>query len=148
MHLVQATLMSRACDQDALAAQLVGTCKMLYVKFVTANTTSTISSSRYETFCRRCLFVQTQLHSFSQLCCHSPCGILQTSGVADPQKIAEDLEVAGVHLDMIVTVVDAEALDAILDLHVARKQLVIADLVLINKCEPHPTLCSLVSTNW
>ncbi|KAJ7530832.1 hypothetical protein O6H91_14G021100 [Diphasiastrum complanatum] len=74
------------------------------------------------------LSVMSSKHNFDYL-------VIETSGVADPLKIAKDLENLGVRLDLIVTVVDAEALATILDVPVAKKQLEIADIILINKCD-------------
>lgn len=61
--------------------------------------------------------------------------VIETSGLADPMKIAKDLQDMGVQLDVIVTVVDVEALDKVLRLPIALQQLAIADVVLVNKCD-------------
>ncbi|KAH7292572.1 hypothetical protein KP509_29G075300 [Ceratopteris richardii] len=61
--------------------------------------------------------------------------IVETSGLADPVKIAKDLQALGVQLDVIVTLVDVEMLDRIVKLPTALNQLLIADIVLINKCD-------------
>ncbi|KAI5062940.1 hypothetical protein GOP47_0021487 [Adiantum capillus-veneris] len=61
--------------------------------------------------------------------------VIETSGLADPIKIAKDLRSMGVQLDMIVTVVDVEALEKVVSLPIALNQLRIADLVLVNKCD-------------
>lgn len=47
--------------------------------------------------------------------------------------MAKELEETGVRLDMVVAVVDVENLDIILQTPVARQQLEIADIVLLNK---------------
>jgi G3E family GTPase len=59
--------------------------------------------------------------------------VVETSGLADPQPIANALAELGARLELVVAVVDAEALPAMLDIAVTRKQLAVADLVLINK---------------
>lgn len=59
--------------------------------------------------------------------------VVETSGLSDPQPMARALEELGVRLDMVVAVVDAEALCGMLENEVARRQLAAADLVLINK---------------
>lgn len=67
-------------------------------------------------------------HSFDHL-------VIETSGLADSVKIAKDLRGMGVQLDVIVTVVDVEALDKVVGLPIALEQLKIADIVLVNKCD-------------
>ena len=57
----------------------------------------------------------------------------QTSGISDPRPIAILMESEGVSLHLIVTLVDAEWLPKILPHSVARRQLSMADLVLVNK---------------
>ncbi|CAM6094767.1 unnamed protein product [Calypogeia fissa] len=61
--------------------------------------------------------------------------VIETSGLANPLKIAEQLEETGIRLDLVVTVVDVESLDTILKIPVALQQLAMADIVLINKCD-------------
>ncbi|CAI5991103.1 unnamed protein product [Closterium sp. NIES-65] len=62
--------------------------------------------------------------------------ILETSGLADPQPIAAQLMEAGVRLDRVVAVVEAETLPTLLEQQpIARRQLAAADLVLLNKCD-------------
>ncbi|GJP61250.1 hypothetical protein CLOP_g18431, partial [Closterium sp. NIES-67] len=62
--------------------------------------------------------------------------ILETSGLADPQPIAAQLMEAGVRLDRVVAVVEAETLPTILEQQpIVRRQLAVADLVLLNKCD-------------
>lgn len=67
-------------------------------------------------------------HNFDHL-------VIETSGLADPVKIAKDLRGMGVQLDVIVTVVDVEALEKVVRLPIALEQLTIADVVLVNKCD-------------
>lgn len=67
-------------------------------------------------------------HSFDYL-------VIETSGLADPIKVAKDLRSMGVQLDIIVTVVDVEALEKVVKLPISLHQLTIADLVLVNKCD-------------
>ncbi|BBM99520.1 hypothetical protein MPTK1_1g21820 [Marchantia polymorpha subsp. ruderalis] len=61
--------------------------------------------------------------------------VIETSGLANPTAMAKELEETGVRLDMVVAVVDVENLDIILQTPVARQQLEIADIVLLNKCD-------------
>lgn len=61
--------------------------------------------------------------------------VIETSGLANPLQIAQQLEETGIRLDLVVTVVDVETLDTILDIPVAKQQLAMADIVLINKCD-------------
>ncbi|CAI5525613.1 unnamed protein product [Closterium sp. Naga37s-1] len=62
--------------------------------------------------------------------------ILETSGLADPQPIAAQLMEAGVRLDRVVAVVEAETLPTLLEQQpIAQRQLAAADLVLLNKCD-------------
>ncbi|GAQ81396.1 hypothetical protein KFL_000790210 [Klebsormidium nitens] len=61
--------------------------------------------------------------------------VVETSGLSDPQPMAHALMELGVRLDMVVAVVDAEALCGMLENEVARRQLAAADLVLVNKCD-------------
>ncbi|CAI5527838.1 unnamed protein product [Closterium sp. Naga37s-1] len=62
--------------------------------------------------------------------------ILETSGLADPQPIAAQLMEAGVRLDRVVAVVEAETLPTLLEQQpIVRRQLAAADLVLLNKCD-------------
>eukprot|EP00897_Mesotaenium_endlicherianum_P006259 jgi/Mesen1/5661/ME000286S04873 len=58
-----------------------------------------------------------------------------TSGVADPEPVARVLLRLGVTLHSVVTVVDADALPAVLSSPITRRQLALADLILINKCD-------------
>ncbi|KAL2653237.1 hypothetical protein R1flu_021365 [Riccia fluitans] len=61
--------------------------------------------------------------------------VIETSGLANPTAMARELEEAGVRLDLVVTVVDVENLDLVLETPVAKQQLEIADIVLLNKCD-------------
>lgn len=61
--------------------------------------------------------------------------VIETSGLADPMNITKALQGQGVQLDVIVTVVDVEALVEVLKLPIALQQLKIADIVLVNKCD-------------
>ncbi|GAX80732.1 hypothetical protein CEUSTIGMA_g8167.t1 [Chlamydomonas eustigma] len=61
--------------------------------------------------------------------------ILETSGVADPEELALSLGSSGFRLDAVVTVVDAEAAEEFMKQAVAVKQLKLADVVIINKCD-------------
>ncbi|KAL4191754.1 hypothetical protein AMTRI_Chr07g82200 [Amborella trichopoda] len=63
------------------------------------------------------------------------CLLIETSGLASPDKFVKELEEVGICLGYTVTVVDAEALPKILSLGIARQQLQLADLVLLNKCD-------------
>lgn len=63
------------------------------------------------------------------------CLLIETSGLARPDKFVAELEEVGIHLDMIVTVVDAESLHKILSMDIVKQQLQHVDLVLLNKCD-------------
>ncbi|XP_077250980.1 uncharacterized protein LOC143890258 [Tasmannia lanceolata] len=63
------------------------------------------------------------------------CLLIETSGLATPDKFVAELEEVGIHLDLTVTVVDAESLDKILSIDVVKQQLQHVDLVLLNKCD-------------
>ncbi|XP_020270804.1 uncharacterized protein LOC109845989 [Asparagus officinalis] len=63
------------------------------------------------------------------------CLLIETSGLARPDKFVTELEEVGIHLDITVAVVDAESLDKILHIDIVKKQLQHVDLVLLNKCD-------------
>lgn len=63
------------------------------------------------------------------------CLLIETSGLARPDKFVAELEEVGIHLDITVAVVDAESLDKILHIDIVKKQLQQVDLVLLNKCD-------------
>lgn len=63
------------------------------------------------------------------------CLIIETSGLARPDKFVAELEEVGIHLDMTVAVVDAELLDKISQVDIVKKQLQQVDIVLLNKCD-------------
>lgn len=63
------------------------------------------------------------------------CLLVETSGLARPDKFVAELEEVRIHLDMTVAVVDAESLDKIVKLDIVKKQLQHVDLVLLNKCD-------------
>lgn len=53
--------------------------------------------------------------------------------MANPDKFVAELEEVGINLDLTVAVVDAESIDKIINLDIARKQLQHVDIVLLNK---------------
>eukprot|EP00191_Tetraselmis_sp_GSL018_P007505 CAMPEP_0177620392 /NCGR_PEP_ID=MMETSP0419_2-20121207/26874_1 /TAXON_ID=582737 /ORGANISM="Tetraselmis sp., Strain GSL018" /LENGTH=293 /DNA_ID=CAMNT_0019119933 /DNA_START=115 /DNA_END=993 /DNA_ORIENTATION=- len=61
--------------------------------------------------------------------------VLETSGIGDPEPMAEVLLQHGFHLDAVATVVDAEAADMALGHPVGRAQLEAADMIILNKCD-------------
>ncbi|KAG0486553.1 hypothetical protein HPP92_008648, partial [Vanilla planifolia] len=63
------------------------------------------------------------------------CLLIETSGLAKPEKLVAVLEEVGIHLDLTVAVVDAESLEKIIKLDIVKKQLEHVDLVLLNKCD-------------
>ncbi|KAJ0962637.1 hypothetical protein J5N97_027759 [Dioscorea zingiberensis] len=63
------------------------------------------------------------------------CLLIETSGLAQPDKFVPQLEEVGMHLDLIITVVDAESLHKIININLVKKQLEHVDLVLLNKCD-------------
>ncbi|XP_008784425.2 uncharacterized protein LOC103703366 [Phoenix dactylifera] len=63
------------------------------------------------------------------------CLLLETSGLANPDKFVAELEEVGINLDLTVAVVDAESIDKIINLDIVRKQLQHVDIVLLNKCD-------------
>lgn len=63
------------------------------------------------------------------------CLLVETSGLAEPDKFIADLEAVGIHLDMTIAVVDAESLQKILSIDIVKLQLQHVDLVLLNKCD-------------
>ncbi|CAI7919983.1 unnamed protein product [Closterium sp. NIES-54] len=79
--------------------------------------------------------VSSEIFSSSSLVCPVfTVSFLQTSGLADPQPIAAQLMEAGVRLDRVVAVVEAETLPTLLEQQpIAQRQLAAADLVLLNK---------------
>ncbi|RWR86360.1 COBW domain-containing protein 1-like protein [Cinnamomum micranthum f. kanehirae] len=64
------------------------------------------------------------------------CLLVETSGLAEPDKFIADLEAVGIHLDMTIAVVDAESLQKILSIDIVKLQLQHVDLVLLNKYCP------------
>eukprot|EP00959_Pyramimonas_sp_CCMP1952_P030155 632354-Pyramimonas_sp.AAC.1 len=54
--------------------------------------------------------------------------LLETSGLADPEPLVCTLQSHGVYVDKVVTVVDAEAVEAQLALPITRRQLSAADV--------------------
>ncbi|KAL5997513.1 hypothetical protein ACLOJK_008443 [Asimina triloba] len=63
------------------------------------------------------------------------CLLIETSGLAEPDKFVAELEEVGINLDMVVAVVDAETLPKILSVDVVKRQLQHVHLVLLNKCD-------------
>ncbi|XP_074591975.1 uncharacterized protein LOC141847789 isoform X2 [Curcuma longa] len=63
------------------------------------------------------------------------CLLVETSGLARPDKFVADLKEVGIHLDLTVAVVDAESLDKIINIDIVRRQLQHVDIVLLNKCD-------------
>ncbi|XP_028555134.1 uncharacterized protein LOC110093639 isoform X2 [Dendrobium catenatum] len=63
------------------------------------------------------------------------CLLVETSGLAEPDKFVAELEQVGINLDLTVAVVDAESLEKIIKLDIVKKQLEHVDLVLLNKCD-------------
>ncbi|XP_058101121.1 uncharacterized protein LOC131245583 [Magnolia sinica] len=63
------------------------------------------------------------------------CLLIETSGLAKPEKFVAELEEVGINLDWIIAVVDAESLPKILSMDVVKQQLQHVDLVLLNKCD-------------
>ncbi|KAK8916719.1 hypothetical protein KSP39_PZI022983 [Platanthera zijinensis] len=63
------------------------------------------------------------------------CLLVETSGLARPDKFVAELEEVGIKLDLTVAVVDAESLDKIIALDIVKKQLEHVDIVLLNKCD-------------
>ncbi|URE43800.1 CobW/HypB/UreG, nucleotide-binding domain [Musa troglodytarum] len=63
------------------------------------------------------------------------CLLIETSGLARPDKFVAELKEVGIHLDLVVAVVDAESLDKIIKIDIVRKQLEHVDIVLLNKCD-------------
>ncbi|CAA7410363.1 unnamed protein product [Spirodela intermedia] len=61
------------------------------------------------------------------------CLLIETSGLARPDSFLTTLEEVGIHLDMTVAVVDAESLDTVIKMDIAKKQLQHVDLILLNK---------------
>ncbi|CAL9118495.1 unnamed protein product [Musa acuminata var. zebrina] len=61
------------------------------------------------------------------------CLLIETSGLARPDKFVAELKEVGIHLDLVVAVVDAESLDKIIKIDIVRKQLEHVDIVLLNK---------------
>lgn len=54
------------------------------------------------------------------------------------------LEEVGIHLDMTIAVVDAESLDTVIKMDIAKKQLQHTDLIILNKCVTYPGIPCLV----
>ncbi|WOL06974.1 hypothetical protein Cni_G15709 [Canna indica] len=63
------------------------------------------------------------------------CLIVETSGLARPDKFVAELKEVGIHLDLTVAVVDAESLDKIINIDIVKNQLQHVDIVLLNKCD-------------
>ncbi|XP_068669095.1 uncharacterized protein [Aristolochia californica] len=63
------------------------------------------------------------------------CLLVETSGLAKPDKFVAELEEVGIHLDITIAVVDAESLHKILSMDIVKQQLQHVDLVLLNKCD-------------
>lgn len=63
------------------------------------------------------------------------CLLVETSGLANPDKFVAELEEVGINLDLTVAVVDAESIDKIINIDIVRKQLQHVDIVLLNKCD-------------
>ncbi|XP_039143663.1 P-loop guanosine triphosphatase YjiA-like [Dioscorea cayenensis subsp. rotundata] len=63
------------------------------------------------------------------------CLLIETSGLARPDMFVAQLEEVGIHLDLTITVVDAESLDKVVKIDIVKKQLEHVDLVLLNKCD-------------
>jgi G3E family GTPase len=62
--------------------------------------------------------------------------IIETTGVADPIRLAEEVHTAGFRVDAVITLVDAEnIIQQLRENSVARRQVAVADFIVLNKID-------------